>query len=143
MILKTNLHFAALLLVAPASVIASPNTAYNYYQFELTKAEVKAVESVTEAHCHFGDPAILTCMNKEIVGSEARLNSSYKRTMTRLPKPARVNLRNQQRSWLNTRYDECVLLSEEEDLGAQTAINYNNCVLLELRRRTLWVDLYK
>jgi uncharacterized protein YecT (DUF1311 family) len=143
MILKTSLHFAALLLVAPAAVIASPNIAYNYYQFELTQAEVRAVESVTEAHCHFGDPAILTCMNKEIVGSEARLNSSFKRTMTRLTKPARVNLRNQQRSWLNTRYDECVLLSEEEDLGAQTAINYNNCVLLELRRRTLWVDLYK
>jgi uncharacterized protein YecT (DUF1311 family) len=85
----------ALLALVPALAIAGPVDT-NYEKFELTKAETAAVANVTAANCpkRAGGPKFqASCRAKLMVQSDARLNASYKRTMARLSKPARENLR--------------------------------------------------
>jgi uncharacterized protein YecT (DUF1311 family) len=146
---KNPLHFALVLALVPAPGIAGP-AASNYEKFELTKAETAAVANVTAAKCpkKAGGPKYQAkCRAKLLVQSDARLNASYKRTMARLSKPARENLRAMEESWLYVRYEECVLLSEDSETNprpdAAVAIEYNDCALVELKRRTLWLDRYK
>jgi hypothetical protein len=120
--LKNPLRLALLLALVPAPGIAGP-AASNYEKFELTKAEIAAVATATAAKCpkNAGGPKFqASCRAKLMVQSDARLNASYKRTMARLSKPA-----------ANPRPDAAV------------AIEYNDCALVELKRRTLWLDRYK
>ena len=144
-----NFAMAATMMLFPAIVLAAATTS-NYEKFELTKADTKAVAYVTAANCpkKAGGPKYQAkCRAKLMVQSDARLNASYKRTMARLSKPARENLRAMEEAWLHTRYEECVLLSEDIETNprpdAAVAIEYNDCALVELKRRTLWLDRYK
>jgi uncharacterized protein YecT (DUF1311 family) len=144
----TNFAILAAMMLFPAIVLAAATT--NYEKFELTKAETAAVANVTAAKCpkKAGGPKYQAkCRAKLLVQSDARLNASYKRTMARLSKPARENLRAMEESWLYVRYEECVLLSEDSETNprpdAAVAIEYNDCALVELKRRTLWLDRYK
>jgi uncharacterized protein YecT (DUF1311 family) len=147
--LKNPLRLALLLALVPAPGIAGP-AASNYEKFELTKAEIAAVATATAAKCpkNAGGPKFqASCRAKLMVQSDARLNASYKRTMARLSKPARENLRAMERGWIHERYNECVYLSEDIEANprpdAAVAIEYNDCALVELKRRTLWLDRYK
>jgi uncharacterized protein YecT (DUF1311 family) len=147
--LQHPLRFACLLALAPAPGIAGP-AASNYEKFELTKAETAAIANVTAAKCPKkggGAKFQASCRAKLMVQSDARLNASYKRTMARLTAPARENLRAMEREWIGTRYEECVWLSEDIETNprpdAAVAIEYNDCALVELNRRTHWLDLYK
>jgi uncharacterized protein YecT (DUF1311 family) len=143
-----NFSIAAALMLSPAIVLAAATT--NYEKFELTKAETKAVANVTAANCpkKAGGPKYQAkCRAKLMVQSDARLNASYKRTMARLSKPARENLRELEQAWIHERYNECVYLSEDIETNprseAAVEIEYNDCALVELKRRTLWLDRYK
>jgi uncharacterized protein YecT (DUF1311 family) len=148
--MKKTMNFAAAaaMMLSPAIVLAAATT--NYEKFELTKAETKAVASVTAASCpkKAGGPKYQAkCRAKLMVQSDARLNTSYKRTMARLSKPARENLRAMEQAWIHERYNECVYLSEDIETNprpeAAVEIEYNDCALVELKRRTLWLDRYK
>ncbi len=61
--------------------------------------------------------------------------------------PARAELRALEKSWLHIRYEECVLLSEDSETNprpeAAVEIEYNDCALVELKRRTLWLARYR
>jgi uncharacterized protein YecT (DUF1311 family) len=144
----TNFAILAAMMLFPAIVLAAATT--NYEKFELTKAEKKAVASVTAANCpkKAGGPKYQAkCRAKLMVQSDARLNASYKRTMARLSKPARENLRAMEQAWIHERYNECVYLSEDIETNprpeAAVEIEYNDCALVELKRRTVWLDRYK
>jgi uncharacterized protein YecT (DUF1311 family) len=144
-----NFAVAAAMILFPAIVLAAA-TAQPYDKFELTKAETKAVASATAASCpkKAGGPKYQAkCRAKLMVQSDARLNASYQRTMARLSKPARENLRVMEQAWIYERYNECVYLSEDIETNprpeAAVEIEYNDCALVELKRRTLWLDRYK
>jgi uncharacterized protein YecT (DUF1311 family) len=148
--MKKTMNFAvtAAMMLFPAIVLAAATT--NYEKFELTKAETRAVANATAANCpkKAGGPKYQAkCRAKLMVQSDARLNTSYKRTMARLSKAARENLRAMEETWLYVRYEECVLLSEDIETNprpeAAVEIEYNDCALVELKRRTLWLDRYK
>jgi uncharacterized protein YecT (DUF1311 family) len=150
--LKNLLQFALLLNLAPALAIAAAAEPFygNYEKFELTKAEIEAVAHVTAAKCpkKAGGPKFqVNCRAKLMAQSDMRLNASYKHTMSRLSKPARENLRAMEKSWLYVRYEECVLLSEDSETNPRTnsaiAVEYYDCALVELKRRTHWLDLYR
>ncbi len=149
--LKNPFRLAILLALAPTTVIAATadSSDNSYEKFELTKAETVAVASVTAAKCpkKAGGPKYRAkCRAKLMVQSDGRLNISYKRTMARLSKPARENLRGLERDWIHERYNECVYLSEDIEANprpeAAVEIEYNDCALVELKRRTYWLDRY-
>jgi uncharacterized protein YecT (DUF1311 family) len=106
--------------------------------------------NVTAANCpkKAGGPNYQAkCRAKLMVQSDARLNASYRRTMARLSKPARENLRTMEQAWIQERCNECVYLSEDIETNPRTEaaveIEYNDCALVELKRQTLWLDRYK
>jgi uncharacterized protein YecT (DUF1311 family) len=147
--LKKPLPLSFLLVLAPATAFAAA-AAPSYEKFELHKAETAAIARTTAAHCpkKAGGPKYqATCRAKLMAQSEVRLNASYKRTMARLAKPARENLRAMERDWIHERYNECVYLSEDIEANprpeAAVEIEYNDCALVELKRRTHWLELYK
>ncbi len=146
-----KLNLAIVTTLAPAAVMALPAAA-SYEKFEPTKAEVKAVASTIAAKCpaKAGGPKYqLNCRDALITQSDARLNTRYKRTMARLKAPRKTELRDQERAWILTRYDECNLLLEGVDYpapgrkGEDYEIEAKDCIITENNRRTLWLDRYK
>jgi uncharacterized protein YecT (DUF1311 family) len=147
--LTNPLHLALLLAFAPTVALAVP-AAPSYEEFELTKAETAAVANVTAAKCpkKAGGPKYQAKCRQKLMGkSEARLNVSYERALARLAAPARTELKESQEFWIHERYNECVYLSEDIEANprpeAAVEIEYNDCALVELKRRTLWLDRYK
>ena len=141
----------AILFVVPAAVLAAATTS-DYEKFELSKAEATVVANVTAANCpkKAGGPKYqIKCRTKLAAQSDARLNASYKRTMARLNSAAREKLRSEERDWIVNRYEDCDLLLEgvqypaEGRTGIEYEIEAKDCVLSELKRRTLWLDRYK
>jgi uncharacterized protein YecT (DUF1311 family) len=144
-----NFAVAAAIMLSPAIVLAAA-TAQTYEKFELTKAETKTVAKVTAANCPRkagGSKYQAKCRQKLMGKSEALLNVSYERALARLAAPARTELKESQEFWIHERYNECVYLSEDIEANprpeAAVEIEYNDCALAELKRRTLWIDRYK
>jgi uncharacterized protein YecT (DUF1311 family) len=146
------LHFGVVSMIAAPAVLTAAPVAQSYDKFELTKSEVKAVAQVTTTNCSkkAGGPKFqIKCRTKLAVQSDARLNASYKRTMARLNTSTREKLRNEERDWIVTRYKECEELLEgvqypaEGRAGIEYKIEAKDCVLIEIKRRTLWIDRYK
>jgi uncharacterized protein YecT (DUF1311 family) len=144
-----NFAVAAAIMLSPAIVLAAA-TAQTYDKFELTKAETKIVAKVTAANCprKAGGPKYQAKCRQKLMGkSEARLNVSYERALARLAAPARTELQESQEFWIHERYNECVYLSEDIEANprpeAAVEIEYNDCALVELKRRTVWLDRYK
>jgi uncharacterized protein YecT (DUF1311 family) len=144
--LKSPLHLALMLAFAPALALAVP-VAPSYEKFELTKAETAGVAKVTATKCpkKAGGPKYQAKCRQKLMGkSETRLNASYDRVMARLSTAARTELKERQEFWINDRYNECVWLSEDIEANprpeAAVEIEYNDCALAELKRRTLWIE---
>jgi uncharacterized protein YecT (DUF1311 family) len=144
--LKNPLHVALMLAFAPAVALAVP-VAQPYEKFELTKTETAAVAKVTAAKCpkKAGGPKYQAKCRQKLMGkSETRLNASYDRVIARLSTAARTELKERQEFWINDRYNECVWLSEDIETNprpeAVVEIEYNDCALAELKRRTLWIE---
>jgi uncharacterized protein YecT (DUF1311 family) len=149
--MKTTIKFAigTATMFFPAIVLAAA-TAQPYEKFELTKAETKTLANGTAANCprKAGGPKYQAKCRQKLMGkSEARLNVIYELALARLSVPARTELKESQEFWIHERYNECVYLSEDIETNprpeAVVEIEYNDCALVELKRRTVWLDRYK
>jgi uncharacterized protein YecT (DUF1311 family) len=149
--MKKTMNFAivAATMFFPAIALAAV-TAQPYDKFELTKAETKTVANRTAANCpkKAGGPKYQAKCRQKLMGkSEARLNIRYELALARLSAPAKTQLQESQGFWIHERYNECVYLSEDIETNprpeAAVEIEYNDCALVELKRRTLWLDRYK
>jgi uncharacterized protein YecT (DUF1311 family) len=82
------------------------------------------------------------CSSAEYDWLDARLNTVYRATMARLPhQAARIGLRNLERQWLATRWDECRQRYAEET-GTLGLILVDDCELVEMQRRIAWLERY-
>jgi uncharacterized protein YecT (DUF1311 family) len=144
---KVLFAFDTTLIVIPAGAISSPTAPRDYAHFELTNAEEIAVARVTMANCpkKSGGPKYQAkCREKLVAQSDARLNASYQRAMARLSSSNREALRTEERSCIQERQNECLAADERQnDISGTTGdVPLTDCILLELKRRTIWLERY-
>ena len=74
---------------------------------------------------------------------DGRLNAVYRTAMAQLPdNPALLRLRNLERQWLATRWDECDREAEEAGGGTLSLLVFDACALSEMVSRVAWLERY-
>jgi uncharacterized protein YecT (DUF1311 family) len=131
-----------------SSTLMAASAPLSYNDFMLKDGEKAEVMIAIKASCpNESDDTTaqdkMKCRDKEIVRSERHLDTIYKRKIKRLPKKAQSKLRSEERAWASTRYNECLSSREDNLGGALRNVVYSECVLFELKRRTLWIERYE
>jgi uncharacterized protein YecT (DUF1311 family) len=135
-------------LMFGSSTLMAASAPLSYNDFMLNDTEKAEVMIAIEASCpnETDDTTAqdkVKCRDKEIVRSEMHFDAIYKRKIKQLPKRAQGKLRSEERAWVNTRYNECLHSREDNLGGALRNVVYRDCVLFELKRRTLWIERHE
>ena len=80
------------------------------------------------------------CRSRQVVKKEAFLKTTAERKIASLPKSSSDAARADQKVWTQTRYNECKSNQNDNLGGALKNVVFANCQLLELKRRTLWME---
>jgi uncharacterized protein YecT (DUF1311 family) len=144
---KFSFVFGFALMLAPAAVAANPAVSGDYSRFTLSKKDAARLQSRTYTKC-LDDSQDITATMRECIGAEfwridARLNASFKRTLTRLGRADHAKLRNDERLWLRTRLDKCERDFDDDKDGTIWLIEMDDCALQEQMRRTVWIERYR
>ena len=134
--------FAILLSPVAATASAVPS----YERFALTAADSNRLQSEDFGAC-VDDADGRTfptrqCLSAELAWLDTRLNAEYRAAMARLPsRAARIGLRDLERRWLATRWDECRRMYADET-GTLGPLLINDCGMSEVQRRIAWLERY-
>ena len=140
----------ALIAISSAPLMAAMKQPA-YVDFALTEAEIGEVIDATDISCAKKSDDVgsvwaavpryqTACRNKLVTGSEARMNTAYKRTLAMLSKSGQSALRADQGVWKKVRYEECRRERNANLGGALRNVLLADCQLFELKRRTLWIE---
>lgn len=87
--------------------------------------------------------AMMECTGQEIERQDARLNQAYKMVMMRLTAPEKTRLRALERAWIPARDAGCDREAAPERPGSMARIIYQQCILFETTKRTMWLERYR
>jgi uncharacterized protein YecT (DUF1311 family) len=144
---KFSFSVVAILMFGSSTLMAA-STSLSYNDFMLKDGEKAEVMLAIKASCpnETDDTTAqdkVKCRDKEIVRNETQLDAIYKRKIKQLPKKAQKKLRSEEHAWTSTRYNECLHSREDNLGGALRNVVYRDCVLFELKRRTLWIERHE
>jgi uncharacterized protein YecT (DUF1311 family) len=120
----------------------------NYAIFTLTEREDDQFSIPSDEACSkaaLGNTGlILDCDDHEFVRIDKRMNRAYRNLSAALPSAKRMQLRSEQRQWLAKRDAVCDtnLTDERASGGTIYLLDMSRCRIGELRRRTVWIELY-
>lgn len=83
--------------------------------------------------------AMQECIDREFGIQDALLNQAYRRKMASLPDDKKLLLRGMQRQWIRDRDQRC----EADGDGSLDRFISDQCLAIETKNRTLWLDNYK
>ena len=133
---------AAFMPLHPAFVQAGTS----YATFVPTRPQISGLGGRTFTRCMDqsggNTGGMLTCIYAEHGRLDLRLNASYRTTLGRLSQPKMMTLRSEERLWVATRDEACLvdLKDEREAGGTIYTVDFAMCRLEELKRRIVWVE---
>jgi uncharacterized protein YecT (DUF1311 family) len=132
------------LVILLSATVASATPSYE--RFRLTDAVDEGMTSPEYDRCLEASEGITInmrdCASAEQDRLDIRLNAAYRTAMARLPnQAARNRLRDLERRWLATRWNECHREADEET-GTMGLLMLDGCELSEMERRIVWLERY-
>jgi len=127
-------------------VLALALAAQSYERFHLSNAAFGRMGSSAFDRCERearNTYDARQCIWAEQRRTDGRLNAAYRGAMARLPDASsRRDLRNLERQWVTTRWNECRRRVATLD-GTINLINEDFCALREMARRAAWLERYR
>ena len=136
-----------LFAVIPLALAAPARADVPYERFQMSDSDRERLRHAGYDRCLDESETItrliFDCSIAELERLDARLNSVYRATMSRLPtRSARLRLRNLERRWLAVRWQECERVSEVNEGGTLPQIMFDFCAVDEVSGRIAWLERY-
>ena len=91
-----------------------------------------------------GEPdAMMACLRPEIDRQTAQLDQTYKLVGSRLSPPQRLQLQKSEHGWMVKRDKTCRDTSKDMAGRAVIPVDYRQCILAEIVKRTIWLETYR
>ena len=138
------------LVLAPAGAFAT-GTKLTYDAFKLSESQASETMRAIDAMCPSKAEDVastlsveatqqVACRSRQVVIKEAFLKTTAEQKIALLPRNGGDAARSEQKVWSQTRYNECKSNQNDNLGGALKNVVFANCQLLELKRRTLWME---